>query len=347
VRESGYLPSAGGRRTAQLSIVGEAAYVLGAEVGERGVSVGLFDLELKTLDRAFTPIHEPAGDPSPVVSAVLEGVVGMRQRHPDTAGRVLGVGLGMPGIVETTSDANDPVIYAQSLGWRPVRLADLFHDSDLTLFAENGAKTQTTSEYWFGAAQGVGSGLVALIGRGIGVGVIRDGHLPHGVRISASEWGHTKMAIGGPRCRCGSLGCLEAFVGGEAIGRRWRELGGTLADDEEATLKALLVQAEANDPVATRVVQETVEILGVAMANLVNLFGPERIVLGGWAGHLLAATQLGALQAVVRANALDHPGERVEVVAAKLGADSVPIGAALLVVEALIDGALTGPGGGP
>ncbi len=337
VRETGLLPSLGGRPVARLSIDAGAAYSIGVDVGEQGVTVELFDLQFNRIDRVFADVASRAVDPGPVARAVLEGASILRSRHPEIEGRLLGVGLGLPGVVDL-DDERGPVIYAQSLGWPPVRLAELFDGSDLSIYADNGAKTLTVSEMWFGAAQGVEHGLVTLIGRGIGMGIISASRLFRGVSSSAGEWGHTKVSIGGPACQCGGNGCLEAYVGGAAIGRRWRGSGGRFSGTDEETLAALIREVDAGEPLATRVMSETLEILGIGLANLVNLFNPERIVIGGWAGQVIAASRLAELDAHVRASALERPGRQFDLVPCVLGSDSIPLGAALLPIEQLIEG---------
>lgn len=339
VSENGFLPSAGGRPTVTLSVAPHAAYAIGVAVGEHGVSLGLFDLQFTTLDRTFARMPMGANEPSQIAAAVLQGIGRMREQHPEIEDRLLGVGLGLPGIVDT-DDRDERVLYAQNLGWPPLRLSELFKESGLRVFADNGAKTQTMAEMWFGAARGIRNGLVTLLGGGIGAGVISQGRLLRGATSSAGEWGHTKVSIGGPRCRCGGLGCLEAYVGGEAIGRRWREYGGQFEGTDEETLRELIMRAEGDDPLAQAVIRETLEILGVGIANLVNLFNPERIVIGGWVGLMLANSRLDELHERVRLNSLDRPGRQAELLPSKLGEDSVALGAALLPVESLIEDAL-------
>jgi predicted NBD/HSP70 family sugar kinase len=130
-------------------------------------------------------------------------------------------------------------------------------------------------------------------------------------------------------------------VGGSGIARRWREAGASPAKKEEESLTELLVAATRGDAVATRVVDETIEILGLGLSNMVNLFNPELIVLGGWAGLRLADYGLSQISAATRQNSLDRPGGQFELVPAKLGRDAIALGAALLVVENLIQTPLT------
>ncbi|HBF81280.1 MAG TPA: sugar kinase, partial [Streptomyces sp.] len=140
------------------------------------------------------------------------------------------------------------------------------------------------AEMWFGAGRGARSAVVVLFGSGVGACVVTD-DLGQG---RAVEWGHLTVRVRGRRCRCGALGCLEAYAGAEALLERWREAGGRpLADaDEETALTAMLTAAYPEDgadgagaePDATAlaVLEETAEYLGAGFSDLINLFQPER-----------------------------------------------------------------------
>jgi predicted NBD/HSP70 family sugar kinase len=340
VQETGMLPSEGGRPTVTLSARAEGAYFIGADVGEHGVTVELFDLALEPVVSVFHDLASHSNTPADISDALAAAIDEVIEKAGvDT---IYGVGLGVPGIVEATGDPLHPessreiTIYAQSLNWPATRLDAIYGRTDLPIFADNGAKTLATAESWFGAARDINDGLVALLGRGVGLGIVSGGRVLRGAASSAGEWGHTKISIGGPICNCGSRGCLEAYVGGAGIARRWREAGATPSVNEERALGELLECARAGDIVATRVLDETIEILGLGLSNLVNLFNPERIVLGGWAGLALAEDMFSQISAATRQTSLDRPGGQFDLVPAKLGRDAIALGAALLAVESLI-----------
>ncbi len=346
IHETGVLPSDGGRPTTMLNTRPEGAYFVGANVGEHGVTVALFDLALHPVASTFYDLPSQSATPADLSKGLFSAIEEVVQQAKIPA-NVYGVGLGLPGIVESgggslaSKSSSETTIYAQSLNWSPIGLHSLYSHADLPIFADNGAKTLATAESWFGAAKGISDGLVALLGRGIGLGIISGGRVRQGSASSAGEWGHTKVSLGGPICNCGLRGCLEAYVGGSGIARRWREAGATPSNNEEATLKELLAAATIGDGVATRVVDETIEILGLGLSNLVNLFNPELIVLGGWAGLRLAEYGLSQISAATRQNSLNRPGGQFELVPAKLGRDGIALGAALLAVESLIQSPLS------
>jgi len=333
VSEIGTVSSRGGRPIAVIAPRADGAFAIGADVGERGVAVELFDLSLRMVDREF---RGGGADASPLdIQSDLRGAIdALRSRNARRWSSVLGVGLGLPGVVETGADGKQ-TLYAQSLGWAPLAIAqDL--GGDLPLFAENGAKTLARAEMWFGAARGVDHAVVALLGRGVGLGVVSEGQLYRGAFSSAMEWGHTKISYGGLPCRCGNRGCLEAYIGADALLAAWHSAGGAFEGSGWHALGALLAAASTEAP-AAQVVDDAIEALGAALGSVVNLTNPQRVVLGGWVGLRLMESYAERIADAIRRNALDRAGHQFELVVATFGGDTVALGSALMPIEALIN----------
>jgi predicted NBD/HSP70 family sugar kinase len=172
-----------------------------------------------------------------------------------------------------------------------------------------------------------------LFGSGVGACLVTP-EVEHG---RAVEWGHLTVRVRGRRCRCGAPGCLEAYAGAESLLARWREEGGRPpADaDEETALTAMLAAAyppegETADPVALAVLEETAEYLGAGLSDLINLFQPERILIGGWAGLQLGTRFLPAVRRHATTYALRYPAQKVTIDLGRLGPDAVTVGAAIL-----------------
>lgn len=146
--------------------------------------------------------------------------------------------------------------------------------------------------------------------------------------------------VNGRRCRCGASGCLEAYVGGRAIVARYDELrrrplvdpGSDLAERVDA-----ISGANARDRSAAKVVDETAMYLGVGIADLINLFNPERIVIGGWVTQSLGDRLLPRVREVAAEHALHMPYNDVSIVPAELGRDAVALGAATLPVSQFLE----------
>lgn len=337
VVEAGLVESDGGRPRVLLRVNPSYGHVIGVDVGETGVTMELFDLAMNRLAAHARPLPPPQPDPALVGPLIAAGLVELLD-HAGVAERdLLGIGIGVPGTVEQGETVR---VHAQAIGWDGIAVADLLGDSGITapLFVENGAKTQGQAEMWFGAGRGARHAVIALIGSGVGATVITDGTTYRGATSSAGEWGHTTLVFGGRGCRCGAHGCLEAYVGAEGILDRYRrERGGRAVPrpDEQSQLDFLLTAADRS-ATAARVVEETVGYLGAGIANLVNLFNPERIVLGGWAGLALGTRLLPEIRRATAAHALRHAYEQTSIELCELGPDAVAVGAATLPVEALL-----------
>ncbi|MFD0447436.1 ROK family protein [Streptomyces indonesiensis] len=205
----------------------------------------------------------------------------------------------------------------------------------LPLHIDNGAEALGRAEMWFGAGRGVQHGVVALIGSGVSASVITHGSPYRGATDSAGEWGHTTVQAGGRRCRCGARGCLEAYVGAEAVLERYRRARRgrvTPGADDESAFAALLAAADTSSA-AQRVLEEAAVYLAAGIANLVNLFNPQRIILGGWAGLMFGARMLPRIRETVAAQALRRPYAQTDIGLCGLGPHAVALGAAALPVR--------------
>ena len=162
---------------------------------------------------------------------------------------VLGIGVGVFGTVEQGREAT---VHAQTIGWEAVPLERMLRaGTALPIYLENGAKTLGQAELWFGAGRGVQHAVITLVGSGVGAAVISNGAISRGVTSSAGEWGHTCIVFDGRPCRCGSRGCLEAYVGAEAVLDRWKAARGgrpVPGTDEQTSLAELLVRRRRRWP---------------------------------------------------------------------------------------------------
>ncbi|WSA80494.1 ROK family transcriptional regulator [Streptomyces sp. NBC_01799] len=359
LEEAGIVDSDGGRPRTLLRVAPGGGLLIGIDIGETRVRIELFDLSLTELARTERLLAQDGYDVERIVGHVSSGVADvLRAAGADadaSARRLLGIGIGVPGIVERDGRERavgeaprapgevGAVVHGQTIGWCDVPFERLLRDAvdvpvDVPLFIDNGAKSLGQAEMWFGGGRGTEAAVIALIGSGVSACVNRGDILDEDRSSMALEWGHTTVQLRGRRCRCGSIGCLEAYAGAQAMRERWHEAGGPLprdADDETA-LAALLAAAYPDgdgpdpDPVALAILDETAECLGAALADLVNLFLPERILLGGWAGLLIGPHLIPDIRRYAQRYALRHPAARTTVEMGRLGPDAVTLGAATL-----------------
>jgi predicted NBD/HSP70 family sugar kinase len=145
--------------------------------------------------------------------------------------------------------------------------------------------------------------------------------------------------VGGKRCRCGGAGCVEAYIGADALLEEWYRTDPTAvvpADpDSEEWVDRFLGAARANQA-AQAALEQAATFFGTAVANLVNLFNPEKIIIGGWIGLKLGPALLGHIRKAVDGQALEYTASRVSIEVGQLGAEAVALGACTLVVDELL-----------
>jgi glucokinase len=246
----------------------------------------------------------------------------------------LGVGIGAPGPLDRELGI---VIVAPNLGWRDFPLRDrVAKRVGLPATLDNDANCATMGEWWVGAAKG-GRNVVGLtIGTGIGGGLILEGRLYHGASDVAGEIGHTTIDSTGRRCKCGNYGCLEAYASGPAIAERARE---ALAGDGDSILPAMVNgrveritaqtvydAAREGDATAREVVRDTARFLGAGIANLLNIFNPDVVVIAGGVTQA-GATLFDPLRAEVRRRAFKPAVDACRIVPGSLPGSAGVVGA--------------------
>ncbi|SJN43778.1 ROK-family transcriptional regulator [Microbacterium esteraromaticum] len=312
-----------------------SAFVFGADVGEAYITTAIFGLTLERLATRTTEFSGRRIEPAEVGQVIARHVEELLAETGTPRSRVIGLGLGVPGVVEHPI-ALDAVVHAEVIGWESATFDWLEAELGFPLLIDNGAKTTTQAEAWYGSARDTQHAVVALLGDGAGAGIITNGRLYRGASSSAGEWGHTKISLDGPLCRCGSVGCVESIVGASAVLRAWTG-GDEFAGRETQGVNALLIASRTGDVDAVVVMKDLIEHLGLALSNLVNLYNPEKIIVGGWFGDLIIRDHLEELRAAVRRFSLKQPGEQVTVERSQLGVDAVSLGAATLPIDRFIE----------
>ncbi|WP_097893927.1 ROK family transcriptional regulator, partial [Streptomyces sp. st170] len=243
LEEAGVVDSDGGRPRTLLRVAPDGGLLVGIDIGETRVRVELFDLSLTELARTERLLAQHGYDVERIVAHVRTGVADVLRDAGADPRRLLGIGIGVPGIIERDGPegpdgTRGAVVHGQTIGWRAVPFEQLLREAvdvppEVPLFVDNGAKTLGQAEMWFGGGRGAGAAAIALIGSGVGACVDHGDILDEDRTSLALEWGHTTVQLRGRRCRCGSIGCLEAYAGAEALRERWREAGGPLPEDAD------------------------------------------------------------------------------------------------------------------
>jgi predicted NBD/HSP70 family sugar kinase len=332
VVEAGSVDSDGGRPRVMLEINPDYGYVIGVDVGETRVRVELFDLMMIERAKADYPLDPREHDVGVIVDAILTGLATVLANAGLSSEAVLGIGVGVPGMIENGPEV---LVHGQTYGWDSVPLERLLRaGTDRPLHIDNGARTMGQAELWFGAGRGAQHAVVCLIGSGVGASIINpDAH--RGSTSSTGEWGHTTIMVGGRVCRCGSRGCLEAYIGAEAV---LDQYGSPLPGEDQESALAALIDLAATSAKAAAVLDDTALYLGVGIADLINLFNPQRIILGGWAGLLLGQRMLPAIRDAARQHSLKYPFTQAAIELGRMGPDAVALGAATLPIEHFLNG---------
>jgi glucokinase len=228
-------------------------------------------------------------------------------------------------------------------GWHDVPLRDIVKEKyKVNTFLINEANAAALGEHYLGVGQGVDNLILLTVGTGIGGGIIINGRLYSGASGSAGEVGHITVDVNGPRCSCGNTGCLEALVSGtavakEAIKRIRQGERSSLTEIvegkiENITAEKVSIAAQGGDSLAAELILKAATYLGVGIANLVNIFNPEMIIIGGGIakmGDLL----LNPARQVVRERAFQLSAQAVQIVPAQLGDDAGVLGAAVFAFQ--------------
>jgi glucokinase len=268
-------------------------YIIGVDLGGTNVSVGVLSEDgSRTVSFQSEPTESERGAESIVdriADGIERGIANAMSELGIQRDRFLGVGIGAPGPLDRERGL---VVVAPNLGWRNFPLRDAITERvGLPAALDNDANCATYGEWWLGAARGGRNVVGMTIGTGIGGGLILDGALYHGSSDVAGEVGHMSINSSGRHCKCGNYGCIEAYASGPAIAERAREA--LMSEDhsmlpdlvngnlELITAETVYDASERGDEIARHVVRETAQYLGAAVANLLNIFNPDVVVIAG------------------------------------------------------------------
>jgi glucokinase-like ROK family protein len=333
-RDSGREAAGSGRPPALIALDPSAGFALGIDFGKRHLAVALADLSHELLDEQWVEMTDDyeAGEGMVRAAELVDRMLDDLDADRD---RVIGVGMGIPGPVQTNGMVGSSAILPGWAGTSPQeRMAELL---DLPVRVGNDANLGALAESTWGAGRGSGSVVYLKLATGIGAGIVIGGRLFEGAGGTAGEIGHTTIDETGDICRCGNRGCLETYAGAAAIATLLSRSFG-----EELDPEAVLSRAAEGDPGCRRAIADAGRHIGVAVANLCNLVNPERIVVGGSMGQA-GALLLDPLRESVSRRAIPSAGEDVRIVPGELGERAELLGAVALVLQevSLAQGART------
>ena len=308
--------------------------VIAVDLGGTHIRGALVSSDGGVVRRSSMPTRSAEGP-----TAVIERITQVIETVADGADGSTPVGIASPGPLDPRSGT---ILFTPNLpGWRNVELVDqVVARTGRRVALQNDGNCGALGEAHFGSARGVDDLVYLALGTGIGGGVLSSGVLIDGSRGFGAEVGHVVVALDGPRCTCGSVGCLEAFAAGWAI-QREAELVATIADGDRlkeladgGEIHAGIVARAAGegDPAAIRILERAGRALGAAIGAFTNIFNPSKVVIGGGVaaiGELL----IGPARATIAQHSFIDMRREMIVDYSSLGSDTNLLGAAALAIR--------------
>ncbi len=327
-----------GRPRTAIRLQPNARYVVGIHIGVGTFRAALTNLRDEIIDNC-THEFNTRQSAEEVMRQMVSCIEDLLSRNGVDRVHVLGIGVGASGLVDFSSGVN---ILASNLGWRKVEVRQYLQEKlRLPVVVDNNVRAMAIGETYFGAGR-TSDSLAFVYGRvGVGAGLTFKGEIYRGATMGAGEIGHTVMLLhGGEPCHCGNSGCLETLVSEAAILRQAENiarqnpegvLAGLMTDLETKPIERVFKAASQGDDEVRQMLEERGEFLGVALVNVVNLFNPELILLGGIFSQGQEFFLEPAIK-VVRKMSFGRMGERVKIQATSFGWKAGVIGAAALAL---------------
>ena len=275
VEESILGESRGGRKPTMLLIKRNGHYVIGIDAGSnsiKGVATDLVGTILAETEIQILPHISKEYFLQTLKEVVRSIFTGIEDKE-----KILGIGIAMHGVVDVSSGVS---LYSSNSGLRDIPIKEeLEKEFNVLVMVENNSRAMALGEYWFGDHEEVDSFVTINIGRGVGSGIVDNGRLFYGAQDIAGEMGHMVMDLNGRLCSCGNKGCFETFVTGEAIVRRAKEQIKEAPYDLKA--EDVYAYAKENKIEYLNVLEETGQLIGIGVVNLIHMLNPNKIVLGG------------------------------------------------------------------
>ena len=259
----------------------EKKYVVGVDLGGTKIYTALVDLEGNIIKEKTVATLANEGE-----EAVLGRIIDTINYVIDGTDKELikSIGIGSPGPLDVK---NGIIVETANLPFKNFAIVKTIKETyELPTYLDNDANVATLGEFMFGAGKGTENMVFITASTGIGGGAVLNGKLFRGATGNALEVGHMTVATEGPRCGCGNIGCAEALGSGTAIGKRAKEavlsnVETSLKNYEDVTSKEVFMEASKGDRVAKNILKSSLTYLGIAVANTITNFDPEKVVVGG------------------------------------------------------------------
>ncbi|MDF2723463.1 MAG: family transcriptional regulator [Paenibacillus sp.] len=331
----------GGRKASLWSLKGTGAFAIGVDLDAEQIVAVMLDLEGQLVGRVSSP--SPSDQPSSVVMrTVAELVEKLIDSRKEYAGQIIGIGVGMPGRVDRVQGVSNYAI--NFADWQNVPVVQLLEQKfAIPVYIEGDMKLMALGEKWFGAGGDAQNLLCIGFRKGIGLGIVIHGEIYNGMKDTSGDIGHVVVEPNGKLCHCGRKGCLEAIASEVAL-LEWLEayihsngtdaLGGIIRSVEDVHMENVYASLQANNALIMGRLEESGRYLGRFLSDLVRIFDPEKIILGG---KMIDASPvlLNSVRQTFEADQPNYATDVPEVLGSELSDNSIALGGAALVLSQL------------
>jgi glucokinase len=305
--------------------------VIGVDLGGTNTRTALVGCNGDVFDKQKEATRAAEGHVK-IIAKLIDRIKQQRKNAEREKREIVAVGVGAPGVIHAQTGV---VIKSPNFpDWNNLPLKrTLEAELKVPVFIENDANAAAFGEQWRGAAKDIGSLIFLTLGTGVGGGIILDGTIWHGADGMAGEVGHMTIVPDGRPCSCGNTGCLEMYASSRGIIMNYQEASHSEGRDRATITSAQIYQAARDgDPAALRAVKEMGRSLGIGIANLINIFNPEMVVIGGGVKDAWDLF-IDATRNEIKKRAFEYPAARTRIVPSVLGDDAGMVGAAALAFQ--------------
>ena len=307
-------------------------YRIGVDLGGTNIAAGIIDEKHRIVDQISVPTLAKRSEDE-VIADICRTVDSILNKNGIPEHECSSVGIGAPGCC----DSQEGIVFrSYSLSWNNVLLGKKMQKHyHIPIKVDNDANCAALAEAVAGAGRGYKNIVLVTLGTGIGSGIVLDGKIYSGLKGSGTEFGHTMIDVNGELCSCGRKGCWDAYASATALIASAKRAALSRPESalnlaEEITGKAVFDLASQGDVTAMAVVRQYCYYLAVGISNIVNVFGPDIIIIGGGISRQ-GERILKPVRQYIRENCFDRREEAMpQIVTARMGNDAGIIGAALL-----------------
>jgi len=311
-------------------------FSIGIDLGGTNLKIGLVDKQGMVVCSKTFPVGISSSS-SDIIEAITLTIEGLCAKFKISCKDLQGIGIGVPGLIDARNGIIHYLVNIPSIKNFPIKKI-LEKKIKTKVFIDNDVNAIVLAEYRYGAGKGCKNLVCVAIGTGVGSGIIIDGKLYRGTHLGAGEIGHISINEKGPLCNCGSHGCLEQYIGNSAISRltadmlkkhKGRTLIRKIAQNNKITPKHVYLAAKKGDKLAREIWGKVGFYLGSALADVINLIDPDKIIVGGGVSGAWVFIK-DDMNKTVKNRAMKILSSKVKIVKAKLGIYTGIIGASLL-----------------